>query len=1182
MLVLRANHTVPVEDLIGGLWADDPPPSAANLVQTYVSAWRKTLEPDRAARGGGDRLVTVGPGYRLRAEPGELDLDQFTQAVASAEAAAGAGDHADAAGRLAEALRLWRGPALADLALLPFHRAAVSRLSELRLQAEEAWALAALRCGNARDVLPAIQEAREREPLRERLCELVMWALFQDGRQGEALAAYEQTRRVLADELGADPGPGLRDMHARVLRHDPVLRPAAAPVKGEAVAEPPVTFVGLLRKLRTVAQLTQEELAEAAGLSPRAVSDLEREVNRTARKDTAELLASALNLAQPMRALFVAAARGRAQADEVLAALRGETAAPAGSAPAEAAAVTRTLPRDIVSFTGRHLELRQEVPAPSAARHNLPAPLTSFLGREQDLARLERLLSEARLVTLTGTGGTGKTRLALEAGARVIGRFPDGVWLAELAGVADPELVGAQVMAALGVRQAGDVPVLDALIYRLRSAELLLVLDNCEHLLDACAQLAGALLRAAPGLRVLATSREPLGIPGEVACPVRPLDLPPRTADAHATLQAPAVRLFLDRGSASRGGADGAVAPVAVAERICRKLDGLPLAIELAAARLATLSAAEIEAHLADRFRFLAYRRPAADPRHQALRAAMDWSYDLLSVDERRVLAELSVFAGTFGLAQAAEVCSSGDQLAALDAVDRLAGKSLIAAEPGEDTTRYRLLDTVRYYAADRLAEASGTDAARRRHAAAFLSLAERERAPAALSEELDNLRAALDWALAHGDQAGPRLARALGSLWLARGLLAEGRHWLERALAQNLADQQLRADLLRLLGAVVLEAGDPERADAVLSECSEVAAAADAPMVQARIRVLRADIRNLQGLGIAETLAECEAAAAVLESGGDLDGLAEALTSVGKLRFWLGDALAGGKILERAIACAQQSGNHRAQMRASHWLAVTFCFLPIPADTGVARAEQLLVDASGDLWAEADLLKPLCMLYAHVGRVADARAAIDRSQSIFAGFGAGLALAESAIPAAMVGLIIGDPVAAGHYARKGYQAFRAMGDRGGLVCDLAVLLANALYDQGRFDEAQQMIDETNAELSPATVNVPWLTQAKLLARRGQFAAARRLVGQGQALLSPTSAPLHQAEVLEARAEVERLAGAPGQAAASLRAALRIYEDRKAAALAERARTTLAGLLLRNSKVANTSRHLRRSAGRVS
>jgi predicted ATPase len=730
------------------------------------------------------------------------------------------------------------------------------------------------------------------------------------------------------------------------------------------------------------------------------------------------------------------------------------------------------------------------------------------------------------------------------------------VWLAELAGVADAGLVAGQLMGALGVRQAGDVPVLEALTYRLQSAELLLIVDNCEHLLDACADLAGALLRAAPGLRVLATSREPLGIPGEVTYPVRPLDLPPEQADTQQAGMAPAVRLFLERGAAARGTPGGEVAPVAVAARICRTLDGLPLAIELAAARLGTLSAAEIETHLADRFRFLAYRRPSTDPRHQALRAALDWSYDLLDDEERRVLGELSVFAGTFGLEQAAEVCTDGDQLATLEVIDGLAGKSLVAAEPAEDGTRYRLLDTVRYYAADRLAEAGGTDAARDRHAAAFAGLAERERLSAVLAREQDNFRAALEWSLARGDPAGPRLAGALGDFWIGRGLLAEGRDWLERALALSPAGDRLRADLLRLLGAVLIEAGELHRALAVLSEGSQIAAGA--PAVQARIRVLLAEVRQMQGAGIAEMLAECEAAAAVLEAEGDLDGLADALIIVGKLRFVLGGALAGGEILERAITCARQSGHHRARMRASTWLATTFYVLPIPADAAVARTEELLRDASGDTWAEAFLLLPLSVLYAYLGRSADARAAIDRGQSLLAGFGVKLALAESALTAAVAVLTTGDPIATERYLRPSYQTFQAMGERF-YVANMTVMLAEALYDQGRFDEAAQMIEEPLDAASPFYAAKAAFIKAKLLARHGQFAAARQLADEG-ARLAPAASPLAQATIHEARAEVERLAGAPGQATARLRAALEIYEDRRAMALAGRVRSSLASL----------------------
>ena len=656
------------------------------------------------------------------------------------------------------------------------------------------------------------------------------------------------------------------------------------------------------------------------------------------------------------RLLVLALYRGERQAD-ALAAYRRARAMLATELGLEPGEELRALEQAV---------LRHEVPAvPVPRRHNLPAPLTSFVGREQDLAELERLLGQARLITLTGVGGAGKTRLAVEAGARMAGRFPDGVWLAELAGIADPGLVAVQVMEALGVRQEGDVPVTEALGYRLRSAELLLVLDNCEHLLDSCAALAAALLRGSPGLRVLATSREPLGILGEVAWPVRPLALPPDHADAETIAGAAAVRLFLDRGSAARGGVSAGVAPAAVAGRICQKLDGLPLAIELAAARLGTLSAAEIEAHLADRFQFLAYRRPAADPRHQALQAAMDWSYDLLPPLERRALSELSVFAGSFGLAQVAEVCGGG-QVAALEVIDQLACKSLVAAEPAGNGTRYRLLETVRQYAAGRLAEAGGTGAARQRHALAFLGLAEQERGLAALSRDHDNFRAALEWSLLAGDQAGPRIVHALGGFWLARGLLQEGRGWLERALAQRPADEYLRAGLLRLLGTVLLETGDLERAAAVLTEGSHVAAAAGLPAMGARMHVLLAQMRAERGGASVEALQECEAATAILDAEGDLDGLAEAWILAGLLRYWLGDPPACQEALNRAAAYARRSGNHYAEKEASLWLAISFSMLHVPTDVAIRRLEQLLEEASGEPWAEADILMWLALLYGY------------------------------------------------------------------------------------------------------------------------------------------------------------------------------------------------------------------------
>jgi predicted ATPase/DNA-binding SARP family transcriptional activator len=850
------------------------------------------------------------------------------------------------------------------------------------------------------------------------------------------------------------------------------------------------------------------------------------------------------------RLLVLALYRGERQADALAAYQRARTmlAAELGLEPGEE---LRRLEQAV---------LRQEVAAVQPSRHNLPAPLTSFLGREGDLARLESLLGHARLVTLTGPGGAGKTRLALEAGERMLRHVPDGVWLVNLAGIRSPGLVPVQVMEALGVRQEAGVPVLEALRFRLRGADLLLVLDNCEHLLAACTELTEALLRASPGLRVLATSREQLGVPGEVAYTVQPLTVPPESADERDIAGAAAVRLFLDRASAVRGGSTAAVAPLAVAGRICRALDGLPLAIELAAARMGTLSAAEIEGYLADRFAFLANRRHATDPRHQALRAAMDWSYDLLSPQERRVLSELSVFAGSFGLAQLAEVCSAGDQAAALDSVDRLADKSLVSAELAEDGTRYRLLETVRQYAAERLAETGGAEVAQRRHALAFVDLAERERGAAVLSRDHDNFRAALESSLSAGDEAGPRLALALEGFWLTRGLLAEGREWLERALALPVHDQRLQAGLLRLLGTVLYDAGDLTMAEAALRDGLEVAAAAAAPALQARIRAMIADIYNLQGGGAAKALEECEAAIGVLESEADLNGLAEAWLVVGRLRYDRAEWPADAEALERAVAYARDSGHYRAQIQASHWLAASLSELPVPADIAAARVEQLFQAVSGEPWAEAYLLMALSALYAYSGRFDDARAALARSRSIFAGVGANLALGYWAIPAGLVEMAAGDTAAAEQHLRQGYEALRAITGERGAFAYLAALLAEALYALGRLDEAQLMTEEAQAAAAPDDIDphAQWrATRAKLLARRGDLSAARRLVAEARALLPPACRPLPKAEALVAEAEINRLAGAPDQAAACLVAALRIYEDCRAVSLAEKVRAVL-------------------------
>ncbi len=937
--------------------------------------------------------------------------------------------------------------------------------------------------------------------------------------RGQAVAAGTKFREALA----LWRGPALAD----VLEVDRLALEAAR-----------------LEELRLAAAEARVEADLAAGLHTEVTGELERLVAEHPLRERLWWL------------LMLALYRGGRQADALDAYRRARVmlAAELGLEPGQE---LRELEQAV---------LRQEVPPPDLylEQHNLPARLTSFVGRDQELIGLGKLLDQARLVTLTGPGGAGKTRLAIEFAASMLERFPDGVWLAELAGVTDPGLVGAQVMEVLGVRQVGGVPVLEALRYRLRSADLLLVLDNCEHVLDASAELAVALLAGAPGLRMLATSREPLGVPGEAAYPVPPLAVPSGDADSPDAAAAPAVRLFADRASAARAGAEVLASSVAAVGRICRELDGLPLAIELAAARASVLSVEEIAAHLADKFAFLAYRRPPADPRHQALKTTIDWSYHLLSPAERRVFGELSVFSGGFALAQAAQVCRYESQTAALDVIDQLASKSLLAVEISSAVTRYRMLETIRQYAAGRLAAVGETAQIRGRHAWAFLDLAEQEPDFAVLSREQDNFRAALDWSLFQATDTGPRLARALGRFWLARGVPLEGQAWLERALATNPADPRLRAELLRLLGRMLCYFGNLDRADAVLSEGSQVAAAAGLGLVQARIGVLLPLVHAMLGRFDASALAACEEAAAVLEAAGDLAALAEAWTTIGTLRGgFLGDTRTGNEDLERAITFARASGDHHAELDAIGWLIGAYLAGPVPVDTAISRAEQLLDQASADPWVKAELLQVLAGLYAQAGRIADARTAIRRAQSAHARSGAKINAAIDAEMAGLIEMIAGDPAAAEQQLKQASEAYRGAGEHAWSLPTMLPNLAEAVYAQGRLDEAEQLTEEAEA-LAPADdfdTQARWrATRAKILARRGQHAAARQLVDQAEALAAPTTWTALQAELLEAKAEVARLAGATGEAETCLRAALGLHEQRRAFALADRTRAALADL----------------------
>jgi predicted ATPase/DNA-binding SARP family transcriptional activator len=661
-LALDEGHLVTTQSLADAIWGERPPADAGNALHSLVSRLRRALPP-----GEGTRVESLPAGYRLSRAAEATDVAEFERLAAEGRACRDAGEAGTAARRFASALALWRGAPLADLADAPFAGPTIARLTELRLRTVEDHAELALAAGRADELIADLQQLTVAHPLDERLAELYLRALAAAGRPAEALSAFEDLRRGLAESLGTDPSPALRDLHAAILR-------------GEIRGAPPAS--------------------------------------------------------------------------------REPGAAPASPAPV------------------------------ATSPTNLPAPATSFVGREQDLAQVRTLLTGARLVTLVGPGGVGKTRLAAELAAGW--QAPDGAWLAELAAITDPAEVPAAVCAALGLR-----PAADDLARQLADRELLIVLDNCEHLVDACARLAQEVLGGCPGVRVLATSREPLTTAGERVYPVPPLPVPPPSVGMGDALDVPALRLFAHRAAAAVFGFRLTAENLPAVAEICRRLDGLPLAIELACARLRTLPAAELAARLDDRFRLLTGGSRAALPRHQTLLAVVEWSWDLLSKAERTLARRLAVFAGGATTEAAEAVCADESLPAAavVGLLGALADKSFIELrEVSGAPARYRMLDTIRAYAEAALDEAGESDRFRRAHAGYFLARAE-DAEPALrgsgqlthlawLRGERDNLRAALRYAVGTDAGTAVRLVAALGWYWTMTGNHAEAAGWLRDALA--------------------------------------------------------------------------------------------------------------------------------------------------------------------------------------------------------------------------------------------------------------------------------------------------------------------------------------------------------------------------------------------------------------
>jgi non-specific serine/threonine protein kinase len=567
--------------------------------------------------------------------------------------------------------------------------------------------------------------------------------------------------------------------------------------------------------------------------------------------------------------------------------------------------------------------------SPELPAHNLPVALSTFIGRERDITEVKRLLleDENRLLTLTGSGGCGKTRLALAVAHELVGDFEDGTWWVGLASLSNPTLVPQAVASSLGVREAPDRSLSEVLQEHLRTEDLLLLLDNCEHLIDACAELADTLLRTCPNLKILATSREALSIAGETSWSVPPLslpdlrDLPP----VEPLMRYEALRLFVERARAVASSFELTEQNAPAVARVCQRLDGIPLAIELAAARARVLSAEQIAKRLGESFQLLSTESRMADPRQQTLRATVDWSHDLLSEKEKVLFRRLSVFAGGFTLEAAEAVCAgnSPESAEVLTLMTHLVDKSLVLVAERQGEARYRLLETVRQYGREKLEESGEEAEIRRRHANFFLAFAEqvepkinsKDRALwlERLEAEHDNFRAALIWSREEVEaETSLRLVGALSWFWYHRENWSEWRGWLDEVLAGQERSGELpgwteaRAKALSGGGFLAWMQGDQFAARSRLEESVSLwREVGDKQGLAQALRFLSGSFESRGDFATARPLAQ--ESVELFREGEDKFGLGITLSRLGITALAQGDHVAAWAALEEGVAICRE-----------------------------------------------------------------------------------------------------------------------------------------------------------------------------------------------------------------------------------------------------------------------------------